>query len=524
MVTAALDALSLTMRRCTPAVLAALIAAVGVTVGAAPTADAYPLNRCAPTENGIPVLERVNVTQSVDVRTASGRVRIAAKAHDTGGPGVRTGLRTVRVHVGGGYGYADLKYVGGYWWVGYLDIPRWSPGGTVVLESVDLTDNADFPYRGYDDEYNFPQPDVTYRPGGEHRWSQVISDRTFQVLSTPDSTLPQVTAFDFTPKTVDTRERPATVTLTARATDNLSGVARLEATFRGPDVNYYRAPVTTTLTPVAGTPGRFSGQWTVPSNVDTGDWNVLSLAVTDRARNTRSLGAPEVVKAGWPGVLHVVSDPEPAMAEPTIVSVTSDTTRVDVRDSDQSVTYRLHAVNPVAPLPEGNAEVGMNLAQPERSWVQFSTPRLVSGDLHDGVWEIVATVDSCVALTTTVTPTVSPGDGASAPPFEVVAGDNTTPTVTAQLAGSTVVVTFSEDVNGISRYPLAVLRKNGLDYERVPGTWSCAPGVNCVAGPVRTATFTATGPGAVLVRVNPSGHLEVTDRAGNPVHRDLPLE
>lgn len=212
------------------------------------------------------------------------------------------------------------------------------------------------------------------------------------------------------------------------------------------------------------------------------------------------------------------------MAEPTIVSVTSDTTRVDVRDSDQSVTYRLHAVNPVAPLPEGNAEVGMNLGQPERSWVKFSTPRLVSGDLHDGVWEIVATVDSCVALTTTVTPTVSPGDGASAPPFQVVAGDNTTPTVTAQLSGSTVVVTFSEDVNGISRYPLAVLRRNGLDYERVPGTWSCGPGMNCVAGPVRTATFTATGPGAVLVRVNPSEHLEVTDRAGNPVHRDLRLE
>jgi hypothetical protein len=511
------------VRRFAPAVVAALLAAVCAPVVSPPSpAAAYPLNRCAPTENGLPVLEAVSVTQNVDVRSAAGRVRIAATAYDTGGPGVRTGLRAVRVDVGA-YGVADLKYTGGHRWVGYLTIPRWSPNGTAVLASVQLTDRADFPYRSYDDEFDPRQPDVTYQPGGERRWSQVTADRTFKVVSTPDATVPQITALDFTPRTVDTRQAPAVVTLTAQATDDVSGVSGIEAAFSGPDVDFYRAPTTTALTPVAGSPGRFTGRWTVPRNAGTGDWSLLSVVVRDRAGNARSLGAPELVKAGWPRVLHVVSDPEPAMAEPTVVSVTASTTTVDVRAADTSVTYRLRAVNPVAPLPPGNAVVGLNLPQPQRSWVAFSTPRLVSGNLHDGVWEIVATVDSCVALPGTLTPTVTPGDGMTAPPVQVLAGDNTTPTLTARMSGNKVVVTFSEDVNGVSRYPLAVLRKNGLDYEKVPGSWSCGAGVSCVAGPVRTATYTPTATGAVLLRANPTGHLEVTDRAGNPAHQQVAL-
>jgi len=250
---------------------------------------------------------------------------------------------------------------------------------------------------------------------------------------------------------------------------------------------------------------------------------VLSVMLKDRAGNGTGVGVGDIRQAGWPSLLHVVSDPEPAMAAPTVVSVTPSAGQVDVRAADQSVTYRLHVVNPVAPLPPGNAEVGLNLAQPERSWVEFGTPTLVSGDLHDGMWEVVATVDSCVALPGTLTPTVTPGDGMTAPPVQVLAGDNTTPTLTARMSGNKVVVTFSEDVNGVSRYPLAVLRRNGLDYERVPGSWSCGAGVSCVAGPVRTATYTPTGTGAVLVRANPSGHLEVTDRAGNPAHQQVTI-
>ena len=501
--------------------LSVVVAGAGLVLVVPQTpAQSYPLNRCAPTENGLPVLERVSVTQRVDVRRTARRVRIAVRAHDTGGPGVRTGLRAVRVQVGG-YGYADLEYAGRRWWVGYLRIPRWSRGGPASLTSVQLTDRADFPYRGYDDEYLFPQPDVTYFRGGEHRWSQVAGDRTFRVRSLRDVRAPRLAALDFRPRRVDTRQRRAVVTVTARGTDDRSQISRIRATFHRPDVDYYRAPVTVSLRRVPGHPRRFTGRMTIPRNAGTGDWSLLSVLVIDRARNSISLGAPEIAKRGWPRVLRVVSAPEPARAAPTIVSVTADRTTADVREADQSVTYRLHAVNPVAPLPPDNETVGMSLAQPERSWVRLSTARLVSGDLHEGVWEIVATVDSCVALPGTLTPSVSPEGGATAPPVQVLAGDNTTPVLTAHRSGATLVVDFSEDVNGISTDSLTVLRRDGLDYAAVPGSWSCGTGVDCVAGPVRTATFTPTGTGAVLIRANPDGRLDITDRAGNPAHQSL---
>lgn len=512
------------LRRLVTTVVATGTAVVGLTVVGQTTGAAYPLNRCAPSENGRPVLERVSVTQSVDVRRTARRVRIAARAHDTGGPGARTGLRGVRVGVDR-LGQVDLRYVGRRWWVGYLRVPRWSRGGTAALTSVQLTDRADFPYRHYDDEYLFPQPDVTYVRGGEHRWSQVAGDRTFRIRSLRDARAPRLTALDFRPRTVNTRQRRAVVTVTARGTDDRSQISRISATFAKPDVDYYRAAVTVGLRRVPGHPRRFTGRLSIPRNAGTGDWSLLSVLVVDRARRSISLGAPELAKRGWPRVLRVVSGPEPARAVPTVVSVTADRTTADVRDADRSVTYRLHAVNPVAPAPPGNPEVGMNLGQPARSWVRFSTPRLVSGDRHDGVWEIVATVDSCVALPGTLTPTVSPDGGATAPPVQVLAGDNTTPDVTATRSGDQLSVEFSEDVNGISTDSLAVLRRSGFDYVPVPGSWSCGAGVSCVAGPVRTATFTPTGalPDVVRVRADPDGHLDITDRAGNPAHRELEL-
>lgn len=500
-----------------------LAAAATVTVGSAQApVEAYPLNRCAPTENGLPVLTRVDVTQRVDVRRAAHRVRIAAKAYDTGGPGARTGLRTVRVGVQVGvadYREVNLRYVGRRWWVRYLTVPRWSSRGTARLTSVALTDRADFPDRSYDDE-PLP-PDVTYRPGGERRWSQVAGDRTFRVVSVPDRTAPRVTAFRIRPGTVDTRSRRAVVTVSARARDDRSGLSRLRAEFARPEVDDSRPPVTVVLKRVPGHPRQLTGRWTIPRHAGTGDWRLFALLVRDRAGNTRSYGPQEIDRPGWSKVLHVLSEPAPAVAPPTVISVTADTDRVDVHDADRSVTYRLRAVNPVAPLPPGNTRLGLALPQPERSWVTFSLPRLVSGDLHDGVWETVASLDSCIALPGTLTPVVNPEGDATAPPVEVDSGDNTDPTFTAAGSGSRLVVEFSEDVNGISRASLTVLRRRGFDYVRIPGTWSCGAGVDCGTGPVRTATFTPTRTGAVLVRANPDGHLDITDQAGNPAHQSF---
>ena len=522
-----------------------LATALGITgvLPAAPAA-AYPLNRCAPTENGVPVLDRVNVTQRVDVRTRSARVRIIAKAHDTGGPGVRTGLRAVQVGVSG-LGAVDLAYVGNYWWEGFATMPRWTSDGTHVLESATLTDRAVFPWRYDYDPESEPVIDVMYRPRSDHRWSQVAGDRTFRVLSRPDATAPRVSRLTFAPAAVDTRTAPAVVTVTARATDDRSGVRDLRFTFDsapGAPFDPQGGP-RATLTPVPGTNGLLRGRVTIAREVGTRDWTVRDAVVRDRAGNVRHLDYQRFVDDGSPAVLKVVSDPPPPVGEATIASVTADVTEVDVHDGDRSVTYRVRAVNPVAPVDPDHV-LTLDIPNARYQSIRISEPELVSGDLHDGIWKIVATVDGCAAVAGTAQPVVGPGDAAQgpgevqAPPLRVLAPDNTTPAATvawSRQAPWRILVDFSEDVNGITPGSLPVLRRVGLDRVPVAGTWTCgsepgtgtdlpAAAVDCATGPVRRATYVLAEPvdrpfSDWYVWANPDHHLDLTDRAGNPAHR-----
>ena len=490
-----------------------LLAALGGAATLDGRAAAEPTNRCAPSENGAPVLRSVDISPAtVDVRQGPAPVAITVKALDSGRPGWPTGVRSVEVGLTNGVS-ATLHYAGSSLWRGTATFPRWSAGGTVEASYVGVSDRADWPARGTGEP---PPFDVVYQATGEHTWAGVTGRRSVAVLSDPDTTAPRVTDLDLTPAVVDTRTRARRVTVGVRATDGGSGVSSGTVTLAR---QTGLVPVVIRLARVAGRPGLLSGVVTVPRSAGTSTWAVLDLSVADRAGQVRSMGAPELTAAGLPTGLRVTSGPLAPAGRSYIRSFTASTGQVDVRTTGAKVAYRLRVTNGAGRVKD------VSLSFPSAAGIQVGRPRLVSGDRHDGIWTATAVLDTCLAHAGTFRPVATAFDrvrdhALRGPALAVRAGDNTDPEVASATLGTELVLTFSEPVDGITQESMPVTRlPNGT---KVAGSWTCSPSAHggCFVDPVRTAVFTPDVPltrATYRVTVNPEHYLDVTDLAGNPV-------
>jgi hypothetical protein len=143
----------------------------------------------------------------------------------------------------------------------------------------------------------------------------------------------------------------------------------------------------------------------------------------------------------------------------------------------------------------------------------------VSGTRHHGVWAARIHV-RCLATPRTsrlrVTVRDRAGNETSTPRQPVpISGPDRVPPYGDDLSGGgsgRATVRFSEPVRGISTTGVSVSEHGGT--APLPGTWSVSPGRF-----VTSATFTATDPDAVIGHMDfaPDGHLDVLDRAGNPL-------
>ena len=503
--------------------LLALLVSVATASAVSAPASAEPLNRCAPTENGDPVLDSLTVgPQVVDARLASRQVQVSSEAHDTGGPGPRTGVRSITLILTNGRP-VEMSYTGGHSWAGTFTVPRWSRSGRLAVDQALLSDHADFPDRSEDVEEN--DFDVLYQPGGEHTWAEVAGDRDVEVLSTYDATLPTIQGVGLYPPRVDTRVAATYVYVTTRAVDAVSGV-------RDGRVDLYpRAagpvgPVSVHLRPLPGRRGLMRGRFLMPRRVGSEPWDLLGVTVRDNAGRLRTLSVGDLAAAGFPTRLGVVSSPLPPAGRARVRSVVTSVSRVDVRAGDQAVTYRIRATN-------GRGLVrGVSVSFPFSAGVRGRpAARLVSGDRHDGVWSATVVVDGCRSQGGVLSPVVSARDwnrshDTQTSSVPVLAGDNTDPMASGlAFVDGDVVVRFTEDVNGIS--PASVLVTNRADDQPVAGSWTCSTvddgSTPCLTGAARTARFTPDAPlpdgEEYALVVNPEGTLDVTDLQGNPVPR-----
>ena len=113
-----------------------------------------------------------------------------------------------------------------------------------------------------------------------------------------DQVAPELKAFDFSPKTVDTSSSPATVTLSAHITDLGTGVADSSYTsspsqvrFASPSGQIVDGMFESDLQLVSGTPqdGLYESTITLPVASEQGTWKIDYFLLVDQVGNTAEL-------------------------------------------------------------------------------------------------------------------------------------------------------------------------------------------------------------------------------------------
>ena len=184
---------------------------VGCLIAPAGAAAAAPLIDCVSSDNGDPAMTGVTFSRSVvDVTDGPKTVTVIATVQDTGGPGLASGVGFAWVSLRRPNGSVDrvkLHPNASGDWVGTATIWRWTSPG---------------PWRVY-------QAEVGDRAGHEILYGRddFPSDNTFRVVSTRDDVRPDLTGFAFTPNTIDTSQGKRSIRITARASDDLSGVRQV---------------------------------------------------------------------------------------------------------------------------------------------------------------------------------------------------------------------------------------------------------------------------------------------------------
>jgi hypothetical protein len=153
-----------------------------------------------------------------------------------------------------------------------------------------------------------------------------------------DDTPPELVEFGFTPKTVDVSTDPATLIVTARITDDLSGAATWtattspsQATFRSPSGVHKAFAHFDSAQLLSGTPqdGLYAVVVTIPAYAEPGIWTV-NVSLKDAAGNVWGVDAPDT--------LEVISA-TPDTTAPEVVDFDFTPDSVDVSTSGQTVKF-----------------------------------------------------------------------------------------------------------------------------------------------------------------------------------------
>jgi hypothetical protein len=254
-----------------------------------------------------------------------------------------------------------------------------------------------------------------------------------QITSNQDTTPPVLTSFTFSPMAINTTTGPATVTVTAQITDNLSGVQYGYAQFTSPSGAQGQS-AGFNLTSGTNLNGTWTGTATFPQYGEGGTWTVAYVVVVDNVGNTQVYYTSSLQSLGFPTQLIVDST--------TTVALASSNSRPPY---GQPITFRATVTSSNGNIPTGT--VNFN----------DSSTTLGSGTLNSTGVAFFATSTLTVGTHTIVAAYLGDSNdpAADSPPLtQVVNPAQTTTAITSSLNPSTFgkSVTFTASVsfaNGI---------------------------------------------------------------------------
>jgi hypothetical protein len=262
---------------------------------------------------------------SVNITSSAGNVTVSAEI--TSAVGVSSAsVGFESPHLNQSTGQVSLSKISGTAnkgiWEASVPIKQYSNTGTWHVTSVNLADTE----------------------GNQARISGTqLHEKTFPstvvVEGTEDNEVPVVTALSFTPKIIDTSSAPATVTVKATITDNLSGLASASIGFRSPDGRFTTGHTTLIKTSGTATNGTYEGVVNFPRYVERGIWNVSTFNLVDNVGNESVLVPGHLEVKGFPGAVVVegaVEDAEP----PSVTGLTITPSSVNTTAAPQTVTVK----------------------------------------------------------------------------------------------------------------------------------------------------------------------------------------
>lgn len=509
--------------RLVPSLLVACLPLGGLaaTSGPAAAATVPPINACYSSDNSAPVVSSVELsTDAVDVREAGRDVTVTVRFTEPGAPGTSSGFRDGYVEIAG-YDQAPLALASDGVATATIAIGRNQSTGEHRLIEVTLEDAAG---------------NTTRLTGAD--LDAVAPDRSVTVTGERDATAPVIRSVSVSRTRVDARGGARSVAVEARITDASDVASALVAL--SPGLEPASGDVSTVeLRKEAGE--RYRGVIRVPrwGTQRSSVQQLISLEATDSAGNTAQRTGFWIRRQVGTDRLAIIQRVD--TTAPVISDVSAAPRTIDLDQGPATITLRARIRDAQAPV-EAVGVVTKYLTLYRAAGLPLSSrrgpePRLVSGDRHDGVWE-VSFEGNCRIPTSSFV--VGGGGWSATNAADLLRRYNSrsngitvtftgTPTrnVAVRLdpvtAGSPLTVRFSHAVLNLTQ---ASGRFTTQDGTELPGAWTtCFDGqdavVDCLDGPVRRATYTPTGPvpagTTVILRVNPDGVLDARDAQGVPV-------
>ena len=200
-----------------------------------------------------------------------------------------------------------------------------------------------------------------------------------------DVTPPVLVSFDFTPTQVDTSSASASVTVSLHITDDLSGFNNGYVQFVNPS---HANSALAFVSRVSGTAtdGMYAGTATIPAFSEPGTWTAYYAQFTDTVGNVRQYSMADLVAAGFPTNLTVISlvDSMP----PALVSFDFTPTQVDTSSASASVTVSLHITDDLSGFNNGYVQ----FVNPSHANSALAFVSRVSGTATDGMYAGTATI------------------------------------------------------------------------------------------------------------------------------------
>jgi hypothetical protein len=213
----------------------------------------------------------------------------------------------------------------------------------------------------------------------------------FEVESVGDSEPPEVVSFNFDPKSTDTSTSSQEITITARTTDDLSGLDQGSIRFYSPSQSQSTNAWFSFNQRISGDDldGVYECKMTLPQYSEAGTWKLDYISAYDEVGNRRRLSREDAVAIGFPTEFEVesVGDSEP----PEVVSFNFDPKSVDASTSSQEITITARTTDDLSGLDQGSIRFySPSQSQSTNAWFSFN--QRISGDDLDGVYECKMTL------------------------------------------------------------------------------------------------------------------------------------